>query len=160
MLDQAIELARQTPVEKYAYGCDAMFLRINKNWGFKLFSTEKDRDKNYDRQNLAHEHGAAPAVGEKMFVTLPDNNSYYGFITECIVETYYDRHISEFDMYKDKEYANSELEEQMFRDDEYNNLMEILDDTTGSFDMHCQNVGYMPDGRMVAIDFSRSNHGW
>jgi hypothetical protein len=123
-----------------------------------LYWSKWERKATHAAQDKAHKLGLAPAVGKKLRFTLSENETMYGYITECIVETYGDRYARKVLGYNSMEEAGDTYDcacdVAMGDDEEYNQLMENLrvnGFSTG--DMHFENVGYMKDGRLVAIDF-------
>lgn len=158
---EALQVISETPHNspKYQSGSYARFLRINEQWGIKLFDRKHYRDKSYDAQEKAYRLDLGPHLGDKLELRLNDGEAIYGYVTECIVETYQDRfaretygYLSGPDMTCDEDlHCDSEME----NDSEYIDLMGRLGEADFcTYDMHSQNVGWMKDGRLVCIDFS------
>jgi hypothetical protein len=141
----------------YKTGLYARFLRINDEWGLKIYEKDGVRDEVFTNQKRAAEHGLAPQVGDKFSFSFPNRLEYYGYTTGCITNTWGDRFALEnygscfADLSQNKKY---DIEHALEDDGEYLSLIEELDEIdiyTG--DMHCSNVGYLPGGKLVAIDF-------
>jgi hypothetical protein len=154
MIAEAVALMSTTPIHsgKYQEGADAKFLRINDKWGLKFFQREDQRNDSYVLQEQAAELGLAPQIGDKFEFTFGDDDTRYGFITECIVETCNDRFRPEINW---NDYSTTPWQ-RMYAMQEYQDLINGLrNNGFAANDMHEANVGWLPDGRLVAIDFSR-----
>lgn len=163
MLTEALKVARETPQREYKKGVAALFTRINTGWGIKLYDSKYVRDETYNLQFIAHSVGAAPQLGEKFEVSLPfRSGTYYGYVTECITKTYKDVFDEDYGDV-DSNYSYNEInkiQDEMEESDEYKDLINKLKMAgIGTSDMHWANVGWMPDGRFVAIDFSEEIPG-
>jgi hypothetical protein len=94
-------------------------------------------------------------------VVLPDDKTYYGYITECITETFLKRHLNELGLESKSELDSEEyydLLDEMTEDEEFKNLCRDINSIgISTNDMHASNVGYLANGRLVVIDFS---HEW
>jgi hypothetical protein len=139
LLETVKKLHRESPPESYATGRFARFLRIDDKYGFKLYNSELERDFSYDMQSRAALYGLGPNVLDKIQL-----GGRFGFITEAVTETLRDR--------------NSNLVSpwncETCGPPEYNKLIEDLrSNGMNSSDLCGFNVGYMPDGRLVCIDF-------
>jgi len=141
-------------------GYTATFFRINDTYGFKMFGYEDggDEDKKFVQdirklQRVAHSLGFAPAVG-RMFKVEWYGCPIWGYVTECVVETWFGRHCTfgredwncpEYDAALDNYENDEDVSELRSR---------MMDNNYCTSDLHWHNVGYMPDGRLVCIDFS------
>lgn len=143
LVETAIEIVKSSPRNSYESGVDAMFKRIDERWGLKFYRNERMRDKTYDFQGRAAELGYAPILGDKVDFTTSNGGTVYGYITECVAR------MEERDGYGD--YPSPYMMNVMHP--EYENLIEGLGEIMYVQDMHGGNVGWMADGRMVAIDF-------
>jgi hypothetical protein len=159
-INHALKVLSRTPSNSpnFKTGCSAKFLRITDNYGIKLYSTKEKRKITHKEQQKAHQLGLAPAVGRKFRLTLPENNeTVYGYITECVVETYGDRYARKrgfASMIEADDEYDIACEIAIDNDEEYNQLIQNLRENGFCvYDMHFENVGYMKDGRLVAIDF-------
>lgn len=161
MIVIAIQTALKTPFDQYKTGIAAFFTRIDDTWGIKLYKSEFMRDKTFRLQNLAASVNAGPRLGNKFELKIPGKGYYYGYVTECVIETYenlymdtYSEGMSEDDIDHLMDTCYCEMEDSK----EYQNLMNLLQwiDITTS-DMHYGNVGWLKNGRLVAIDFSHEN---
>ena len=163
MLDVVKKIIHETPVDKYSMGIAAKFMPIDDIWGLQFYNNKEDRDKTYSRQNEAWRHGLAPRLGKKFRMTTP-TGKVYGYITE-VVETLYDRAVRnagyDIPIHKFCNHENSSIRQACYKEEEklmdktHDQLLKDLEDIglyTG--DMHWGNVGWLPDGRLVAIDFS------
>jgi hypothetical protein len=155
MIAEAIQRVRETPVDKFESGCAAHFVPFIDGWGIKFYTDQEVRDDTHYIQNKAFNDDVAPEVGDKIDFTL-NNFQYYGYLTKmvrvCMVEFAEERGIS----YEDAPYHEDadNAENEIYDRPEYFDLIEkmnYLGMDTG--DMHWANVGYTPDGRMLAIDF-------
>jgi hypothetical protein len=140
----AIEVIHQSPANSFERGIHASFKKITDQWGVKFYDSKYIRDETYDLQKMAHAIDCAPALGEKFEVNTPRTGTIYGYVTECVVRMGSDK--DENDMY-----ARSEEMKDL---PEYVELIESLKSIMDVDDMHGGNVGYLANGRMVAIDFS------
>jgi hypothetical protein len=161
MLEIAIEtLARIDSDDKrhYQYGEYALFLRLNDDWGVKLYCRESKRDEAWAEQKRVARHKLAPKVGERFYFQFSNGNAYYGYITECVVETWEEAqakflyHLPVADLTEDE----VNFIESMWDDDSQGHkLIDKLEDLDCiTYDLHCGNVGFMKDGRLVMIDFA------
>ena len=154
MLDQVFDVVGKTPVESYEKGVCAKFARINDEWGIKLYRDEYTRDKTYRFQDLANSVECAPRLGDKFSVVLPDDKTYYGYITECITETFLKRYLNRLGLECNSD-EHYDLLDEMEEDEEFKTLCRDINSIgISTNDMHASNVGYLPNGRLVAIDFS------
>jgi len=156
-------VAHNTPSESRESGLRCRFIRINEQWGIKFYRKESMRNKTHDFQKKAAEVGLAPRIGQCFELTIPFNEDddepveVYGYVTECISETYGDRMAYEMYSCSYDECTDSqqnEIEESMYRDYAYDKLiagMCHIGITTS--DIHIMNVGYLK-GKLVCIDFS------
>lgn len=150
MLDIVKELIRVSPNDSYTYGCDAKFMKIDNQWGFKFFHDKNIRNITYKLQKKAYTIQCAPAIGKAFSITTPNNDKVYGYITECVVKL-------GNDIYKEKLGINGDYCAgiyQMMTIDGYDDLINNLKKIMTVRDMHGSNVGLLHNGKMVAIDFS------
>jgi len=161
MLSKVFEITGTTPIESYEKGVAAKFTRIDDKWGIKLYRNEYMRDKTYRFQDLAHSIGCAPSLGDKFKVVLPDDREYHGYITECISETFLKRHLNELGLESKSDLSSDEyynILDEMEDDEEFKILCEEINSIgISTNDMHASNVGYLPNGKLVAIDFSHEH---
>jgi hypothetical protein len=154
--------AHTTPAESRERGLRCRFIRINEQWGMKFYKNENYRNKTYDFQNRAAEAGLAPRVGECFELALPfyDDDEpieVFGYVTECISETYGER--MAYKIYNCSYEECHEDEQQqidiVFYDEyEYGKLIEEINSIgISTEDTHSLNFGYLR-GKLVCIDFS------
>jgi len=156
------QTAHFTPFEERDRGIDAQFIRINGRWGIKFFKNEALRNKTYDFQNRAAGVGIAPRIGQCFELEIPfrpndDPIEVFGYVTECVSETYADRMAYKLYgiPYEECSYGQSdEIHDRLYDDYEYKRLIEKLYDIRiSNRDIHANNVGYLR-GKLVCIDFS------
>jgi hypothetical protein len=148
---------------RFIEGCYASYYRLNKKWGFKVYEYSDDRNLAYFEQRKTFSYGLAPAVRER-FKTLQifgksseKNWRLYGYITENVIETVKDKEIRLGRTYDDDYFDEwgdfDQLEKSV---DGYTELCDSLIHYGFShllIDLHWENVGWLADGRLVAIDF-------
>lgn len=161
-VEDAYLTAYTTPVESWERGAAARFIRITEKWGLKFYQNEAIRNKTYDFQSRCAEDGLAPRVGDLFEFSLPFNEnetpiSVFGYLTECIEETYGDRYA--YKMFGDS-YENCsknqqiEVDDMMFGDRKYNDLITGIYWTgISTKDIHALNIGFIGN-RLICIDFS------
>ena len=162
-VELAVVTAKNTPLNEYQSGVSAKFLRLDSKWGIKLYKSERERNYTYRLQKIASKQGLAPQVRDVLCLEI-DDKMYYGYLTECVTETALERWINENDLPELKIMNRDE------RGDAYYDAGSMLDDSQeftdltlnmeeSGFqvcDMHAANVGWLPDGRLVCIDFDCS----
>jgi acetyltransferase-like isoleucine patch superfamily enzyme len=141
MIDLAIAAIKNSPPSAYSEGYHARFLKLNENWGLKVYDNRGIRDKTYRLQKMAAEINRAPQLGQNFELVVGDR-ILYGYITE-VVEVHSE--LNEYGYYPD-------LDE--FEDEEYNLLIKELCKIMEVCDLHGGNVGYLKNGTLVAFDFS------
>lgn len=121
-------------------GSFKVFVKLNNKLGLKIAQTERVRDHNYDKQELASLVDLGPKVYGKFEITV-NYKTLYGYYTE-VVEIFYNE--SDF------------LEK--FNDKDLNVLTNDLETRTGFFnnDVRWCNVG-LKDGKLVCIDFDSAD---
>lgn len=145
-------------------GASAKFINLGNGWGFKVFSCPAKAEYSYETQKDAARFGIAPKVGE-----FGDTPFGYGYITEAAEYTVRKalqgyacyRDMPKYGGIRDARADNREtirmeswIEEIMFEDTQFNELIDKAQDWGFSTrDCHCDNVAFMPDGRMVIIDW-------
>lgn len=68
-------------------GNNAVFVAINDDWGVKIYASRRARDKGFNRQKEAAQHGFAPEVGGSFELPAYISDSKYCYVTER-VETF------------------------------------------------------------------------
>jgi hypothetical protein len=159
MIDQAIKIACESPKSAFREGCQATYIRVDDQWGMKFFENSAIRDKTYRLQQLAHGEKAAPALGEKFEFRL-EGQTKFGYITESVTATWYDRwaeanhEVDPFATLGDYGCLYDEIRQFMEDSLEHTNLIFRLEKCgLRTRDMHWKNVGWLPNGDFVAIDF-------
>lgn len=166
-MNEAKRLIKQTPPKMRKKGCAAHYIPCGLGVGLKLYQRKIERNYTYKMQKKAWGIGLAPAVGRKFHITDTDKWGFstceYGYFTES-VETFAERFCSKYeisyqdwmdDIYPDEvKDEEKRVEEDLENCHEFNKLMSGLKSIgISTDDMHWGNFGYLPDGRMVAIDF-------
>lgn len=145
MINEVIEIiGTDIHDDSYETGIHAYFKSINDKWGLKFYHHERMRDKTYDLQALAHSHGLAPALGEKFNINIPNIGPIYGYVTEKIIVTLEDT----------GNYPGEGQEDMRMQYDDFDRFIYKLESIMFVSDMENFNVGFLEDGKMVAIDFS------
>jgi hypothetical protein len=148
------EKLSSTPRHRYDSGVCARFTRMDEKHGIKFYYKEKMRDKTYELQNLAYDNGLAPRAFDKFDLHSAElDRTVYGYVTEAIASTFCDRY---------GDWETDDDNNLLFDDDcefpeiaeEFYALLASLNEVMYVRDIHYNNVGFMPDGKMVAIDFS------
>lgn len=136
-------------------GGSARFIKIDDEWGLKLYRNEETRDNAYSRQGNMSAFGYAPKIGMKF-----DVGTEFGFVTQVAVplvegklrdkkghsqQNWSDYH----NVYQAGQQANQHLQPEI--DDLVKNMIKKGYDI--SWDDHYANFG-MLDGKVVCIDFS------
>lgn len=158
----AIAKVRETPFHARPAGIACMFVAINDRWGVKLYRDKQYADKTYNMQKKAAEFRLAPNVGERL--TINDYDKYghactlHGYLTESIVFTHAQVHNLSSKTYYDGDNKAKWIEasSNLQCSYEYMDLIDGIRKKAGidPCDMHMENVGYLDDGTLVAIDFS------
>lgn len=157
MISEAIQKVRQTPPHAFGSGSTAKFVRIDEVWEFKFYHDNTDRDNCHFLQKKAYKNEIAPRVGEKVDFTL-GGHPRYGYITELAIIPYDEfLKLHNVEDSEDNEYVSrlySVMEGELYNQPAYSDLMDKMEELNMSvIDMHPGNVGWMPDGRLVCIDF-------
>jgi hypothetical protein len=119
-------------------GVSAYFVKVNEEWGIKVFKYQVDRDISYERQQKAAEFGLGPNVGPKM-----DFDGMYCMWTEVAELICTDWNTDEYyKLSKDTDEIRAELSQQLY-------------DKIGFrfVDNHILNIGILR-GEYVCIDFA------
>lgn len=121
-------------------GSFKVFVKLNNKLGLKIAQTERVRDHNYDKQELASLVDLGPKVYGKFEITVNHQNediTLYGYYTE-VVEVFE----CDDDFYK------------KFEREDLSSLRDDLKMRTGfhNYDVRWCNVG-LKDGKLVCIDF-------
>lgn len=161
--DQKIhDIAHFTPISDRKKGISCRFIKIDENWGIKFYQDEAMRNKTLDFQNRAANAGLAPRVGKCFELELPfyegdEPIEVFGYVTECISETYGDKMAHDlFGITRDQCHStqSDEIYSCLYSDYEYNQLISDIEDIgITTKDIHIMNVGYLGD-KLVCIDFS------
>ena len=144
MIKAVNQIVRNTPRGQFATGIHASFKKITDEWGLKFFDYKGRRDTNYARQKEAAECGCGPRIGRKFTTTDINGDKVYGYVTECVVKTYSRK-------------RNGYYLHQYQIEEDYDVKMlfeKMIENNISINDMHAGNMGYLADGRLVAIDFS------
>ena len=146
---------RSIPFESPHYRCGihAGYADVTPTWGYKLFRSAMERDKNFDLQSRAYLHGLAPNVRDCFAERAYGGISVYGFSTESIPFTekerfYGFRHVDVFNVKDYNEWRRTHLS--IIQDLQYQ--LEKIGITSRDVS-NWDNVGYLRGG-MVCIDFS------
>lgn len=167
MVPNLVEVIQGSPK---SHGCEATFVSINETWGLKYWYSQRKAEHTYRMNKHAAEFGLAPKVGEMIQFALPtgdegESETYHGYFVEKIEMTYKDRYYGEDDSWwaeEEDEDGNTYLVIPRDRDNNIDfpevdlpDLVEQLKEIGFSRveDLHWENVGWMPDGRFVCIDF-------
>ncbi len=83
--------------ERPRCGSTAKYYKIRKGVGLKLYCCKKERNYAYRLQNVFHNKGLAPRIGNK--INLPDTGEYgiyiYGYITQHAAMLFEDTELDE-----------------------------------------------------------------
>jgi hypothetical protein len=156
MLTSARALVRGCPLAPphYRFGQHAGYKDMPAHrWGYKLFRTASERNRNYDMQTLAYLHGLAPNVTGKFAEVPPGGRRHYGFLTEAVPYTEHERwygrkYVEDFNVRDYLEWRRSNLA--IIQDLNY--CLERVG-ISAQDNFNWDNVG-MLGGRLVCIDFS------
>jgi hypothetical protein len=157
-----LKVVAETPLENFQSGIAAHFLRVSNSWGVKLFYFLRDANKTYAKQQQAFAFGAAPAIGERLEVDMPGEGLHFGYLTECVTDTYLSRFLRQA-KFQGRETVGAshplfmEASKQLRLDASYISLRSKFQDAgLRPSDLHCNNVGWLPhdSDSLVAIDFS------
>lgn len=132
-------------------GCYSRFYRLNDTWGFKCSQYQEEMQFAYYAQQLGAEHLIAPRVGGA-YSFHHNDIPYFGYITECAGDTW------------EKTGGKVESCYGLFPvSEEFDALVALVYDLFGNppkrydinphYDLHFENVAFMPDNRLVAIDW-------
>jgi hypothetical protein len=136
--------------------CHFCRLRHHPNLGAKFYRRKDVRDNNWRLQGLAAKYGLAPKV---LFTFEVDehpaehvNGQGYAYITECVTEVWCDRserlHWRDYDN-DDPRYAWNRIQVESKK---LQAKLEALGIVVLDLD-NSGNLGWLPDGRLVCIDF-------
>jgi hypothetical protein len=140
-------LAIQRHKRKARYGISCIYMPLSESIGVKIYSSEKIRDKTYEKQAHAANYGLAPIVGDKFSFecfwightcTLPDirHKIVYGYLTQNAVVKK-----------KGRIHGIGDLRYQLYE-------IGLVND-----DLWNPNVGFIGD-RLVCIDFDFCSCRW
>lgn len=136
-------------------GCAASFLVVAPGWGLKLYGWEVTARTAWKDQARAAALGLAPEVGE-----FGSMNGLYGYVTEAASYTVRKALVG-YETFRECTENNVPSYSHlcwliMENDSQYVALVEELNKHEFStYDLHADNVAFMPDGRLVMIDFDR-----
>lgn len=128
----------------WEYGCSATFVKIDKTWGFKYFICPWTAAEVRERQLEFFAHSLAPVV-DSIILEFETNPGWsyletrYGYVTE-LAEVWAERHDLPAECVQEH--------------DEYWDMQQKIEDANLSLhDLHGNNIGYLPNGVLVPIDF-------
>ncbi len=162
-------------------GIAATFVAITHNWGFKAWQDKWKANRVMQDQARAHARGLAPEVASGIITfktrTIWERldgtkevhvRRWFGYVTERVPMTYtqwfhrnVEREPSDDETFGPGEWTYEGSEEQWFNnacehlkeEDAFIELENIMEDTGLWFDdLHADNIGVYPDGRMSIID--------
>jgi hypothetical protein len=147
------EKIRQSP-----NGISAVFVKVTKNWGIKLFQNEEQRDEVYNRQKTFHGVGYAPALGDK--IELPETviknwkEFKYGYFTEVITPIV-DKSLHICDQHQQADKFEEEWGSYWEDDSRISEYIREISELAGEelYDMHPSNLGYDRNGTLMPLDF-------
>lgn len=140
--EAAIPELTEEKISASPHGCSASFMKINNDWGVKIFNHEYVRDDSHREQAKAAEFGLAPRVGDKF-----NFGNKYCMVCE-VAEPFYDTSKEGFNWthFLDLQEKTADMREEFSR--------ELMEATGFCFtDNHVCNIGKLR-GRIVCIDFS------
>jgi hypothetical protein len=132
------------------YGVSCKFIRLDDDWGIKVYNSSTERDRAVSRQAKLYEHGYAPKVG--IVFDVPSTfRSYYCYVTQCAVP------LIEGDAKYARDYytiATKYRKENPAVSDEITELCKNMEAVEGRpySDIHYANFGRL-DGKLVCLDF-------
>lgn len=147
-------------------GSDAYFVRLDGRWGYKFFTRKRVRDETYRLQKRFARKGLAPKILMKLDHR-QGKTKYYGYITEAVVYTMDEMKHEIYSMFRDCNLSPNNQSYWEFVDSVCirsnkltNELLARIEkhfsrDEVRACDYHDGNVGFMPNGDVVMIDFSR-----
>lgn len=155
-IQTAVKVVCETPDKDLNRGCAAQFVNLGNGWGFKFYRNANFQEKTYELQKRAASLGLAPEVGEMVTFNLK-NRTMYGYTTQT-ARVIKDEYAASLGCHANEVFDHPNYEEDTRKNvyliDGYRELMEGLEENGfDTFDMHWGNVGYLDDGRLVAIDF-------
>lgn len=170
MLDVALKMVAETPRTDRFKGQAAQFISLGNGWGLKFYDTKCECETTYETQETAFAAGIGPALGEKTTFSV-DGMIRYGYITQH-AETFRDKFAKKHNLTGNAFTAIEKIEDAERREEvrrecmkirttmdnlpEYSDLMyEMTRLGLCTNDMHWGNVGYLPNGKLVCIDFDR-----
>jgi len=122
----------------YLSGVHACYRRLNSKWGFKIFTSEKQRDGNYETHMILLKEGLGPKMGLKFNATTKNKQKVYGFITEHCPKVF-----------------REAIQEGLLSYQKASRFREIVNSKYPRIDdIHNGNCAMLSDGRMVVIDVS------
>jgi hypothetical protein len=130
--------------DEISSGVCASFIRISDKEGLKYYEDKYVRDFTYKIQKRASKYGVAPKVGGKFTIKI-SGKKFYGYITEAILYTHKDQ-------YKAGKIKHGIVGHIPGYTDLIDTLKKKVKITTS--DIHWGNIGWLPNGQLVAIDFS------
>ncbi len=129
-------------------GCECVVLEHGTDKVLKIYCTRENALIAIENQRKAHEAGIAP----QMFSDKPFEYEYYGTLVGTVKYAIISERVrpavhSDFD-----EYSDGRPDDERYW--ELVDAFECLFPTKYSInDLHIRNLGWMPDGRLVVIDF-------
>jgi hypothetical protein len=145
-------------VGKSPNGISAVFVKITKNWGIKLFQYEDKRDDTYNRQKTFYGVGYAPALGDKIELPEAVIKNYkefkYGYFTEIITPVI-DKSLDRRDQNQQADEFEEKWGSYWEDDSRISEYIREISELAGEelYDMHPANLGYDKNGTLMPLDF-------
>lgn len=137
-------------------GAECNFIKMDSGWGLKLYYEDCLARKTYEMQQYAASYGLAPRVGPYIFKFNKNGRIFSAYYTECVSCILYDR-FKHLGNWMHGQWPKHHLTDNSNVYGPFLGLPDIaqqlLEIGIEPFDLHYANVGFMPDGRLVCIDF-------
>jgi hypothetical protein len=133
---------RKYRMNQYSCGCEAYYIKIDDDWGFKFFDHEGRRNYLYRKHQQAERLDIGPKVGPKRAINVLRAKRYGFFIEHVKVGTEVYRNVPCYYKIPEVEQLVRKMESHKFPWD----------------DFHKANLGLRKDGVLVRIDFG--DCGW
>ena len=138
-------------------GTECTFVRMDNGWGLKLYDLESNAIHSYEMQRHASKHGLAPLVGPHIFKFNRLGIIKYTYYTECITKLLYDAYPDLGGWWDGKwpkhQYwgANCCIDGPLLCLPDI--AQQFADIGIKPYDLHYANLGWLPSGQFVCIDF-------
>ncbi len=139
-------------------GAECSFIKMDNGWGLKLYDELSLAEHTHYMQGYASSYGLAPRVGKNVFKFDKQGHTVHAYYTECIAKLLYDA-LPDLGNWLGGNWPKSnewgicgccvDCPSLCLPDI----AQQLADIGIKPYDLNYGNLGWMPDGRFVCIDF-------